>query len=101
MAFRIGQLVACIDDHWTAGWRIAMEGEPPKRGQVYTVRDIVNGVTLFGEPAVGLLFEEIRACHKGSDCDHAMGAEFFRPVVTPDISVFTSMLNKPPVPVGG
>jgi len=72
----------------------------PKRGQVYTIRDITIGHLSDGD-VVCLRFKEIRNSYRHAVFDggeFAFAARNFRPVQSrkTDISIFKVMLNRQP-----
>lgn len=81
MAFHVGQKVVCIDDSWTdLNGRPDCRPEDPRKGSVYEIASIAEGVWLY--------LQEIPNGVGYESCS-------FRPVVErkTDISIFTKMLN--------
>ena len=104
--FHVGQKVVLVDDEprqygVTRERALSLGATYPKKGPVYTIREVY--VSNLGTPAV--LLEEIEnvqtSISLGFKCEIGFDADRFRPVVErkTDISIFTSMLNKPTVKV--
>lgn len=96
MSLHIGQRVVCVDD-WFRPRGVLPGTILPRRGVVYTIRDIFDF-----EAWVAVRLEEIvnpprhyRNDVTGEMVEAAFPAGRFRPVTerTTDISIFTEMLN--------
>jgi hypothetical protein len=92
----IGAQVVCVIDDWIVrnpGLRY------PYKGEILTVRDCVVGIP-GRHDLVGLLFVEIvNPARKYSDgtAEQSFESGCFRPVRKTDISVFTELLETPPL----
>jgi hypothetical protein len=97
----VGTRVVCIRDDW----RASPYGErQPYRGEILTVRDVLPGPA--GDPLEDSLFlrfvEIVNPPHYagcwGAEYDEAtFSIEHFRPVRKTDISIFTELLEMPPL----
>lgn len=96
MAFRVGQLVVCVDDKPHDGWVLysGRTWQKPgldglKSGVVYTIRGL--GVAETGYDHLWLE-EIVRVGGEPSDAEPGYRAERFRPVVENRLKIFRSML---------
>jgi len=85
--FRIGQKVVCIDDKPRNPSQVRPGITTPKKGIVYTIRDIYESVTKSGK--VGLILEEIKnPTNEKFGKELGFNADRFKPLISPESEAF-------------
>jgi hypothetical protein len=92
---KVGMKVVCIGNFDSSKFPGYEHVTFPVKGSVYTIRAFVEGLTLDGQIAEGLIFEEIVNPISARGIEYSFKPIRFRPVVErkTDISIFTRMLN--------
>jgi hypothetical protein len=94
----IGTTVVCIDDDWQT---INPGVRYPYKGEILTVREIERGREPHTANLIGLYFVEIvnpmMMYYGYMSAEQSFESSSFRPVRKTDISVFTELLETPPL----